>query len=703
MDPFYESLQPLGSEKHYTERTTPVTNPLTEAMRHREKDFQSQIPEVSRKYDSTHQKELQLFSYVEELNEHPLESRALNMGLYDGSQIETCDSDELNLPQELTAAPIDKDAIRHNSQWSNEWDKLVMQEFFNYMKKPIKSKFSVSKLSYSFLKKHPANVGWTTVGRRFKQLYYERLRDPEVSESEKIEMVTANKNWRVPKKIQKQLQRKAFVNFDKDNKFVDSWQMLENTVETNSMQNNTKFTTCVRNWGSLSSIWNQDWDERVMEEFVNLAKGKREGSFSITRFIENFKSKHNMSTTKKTIKQRFKAKFAADLNDEKIELETKLSMLLLYKKTVHPELREQFKSLGHVLYTEKGAIHSILPASHFRQKSKSPSSPSPHRPPSEHSRKTPPSSTQTDPPILPKWTQKMIEEFMDIVKDESKRKTFSGQDFITQFKKNHDIKLAKNHMKTKFVSMFSLLLDNEKVEMETKLQMLGTYRVAVPEKLRHELKKLGSATYKDNGVLAQFIPCVQTTVTNHQNKTTETPNFNLLNGSISALQDSHEQGVPIWHSPSVPTFDQTQIQSILHQGVHSDANPTMPVDNEIFNYEHISTGTFINQSTTSTTGTVFFEPSESIKSCEFHQMSTVYCSRYTQFGMPFTNQHERYEKYSVPEYPIALNQACSTPGTQNDIETRCGFTPPGFLIGNTTDFTPSMDSNFNSAIWKTYE
>ncbi|CAO4385169.1 unnamed protein product [Caenorhabditis nigoni] len=668
MDSFYESLQPLRSEKHYAEETTPAPHSFTTSISYSEEEFQSKIPEVSRKYESIHQKNLQLFSDVEELNEHPLESSALNIGSYDDSQIETCDSDELNLPQELTVAPIDEDAPLQHSPWSNEWDKLVMQEFFNYMKKPKESKFLVSKLSYSFLRKHPANVGMTTVARRFKELYYARLRDPEVSESEKIEMVTANKNWRVPKKIQKQLQRKAFVHFDNDGKFVDSWKLSENTVETNSMQNNTEITTRVRNWGSLSSIWNQDWDERIMEEFVNLAKGKREGSFSIIRFIENFKRKHNMSTNKKTIKRRFEAKFAADLNDEKIELETKLSMLLLYKKIVHPELREQ--------------------------KPKSSSSSAPCRAPFEQSRRTPPPSTQTDPPISSKWTQKMIDEFMEIVNDESKRKTFSGRDFITQFKKKNDIKLAHNHMKTKFASMFSLLLDSEKVEMETKLQMLATYRVAVPEKLRNELKILGSATYKDNGGLAQFIPGIPTTVPYHQNNTTETPHANLLNGSISASQSSDEPDVLDWHPPSAQTLDQTQIQSILHQDVQSDANSTMPVDNEIFNYEQIPTETFIDRRSNSTAGTAFFGTSESSKTGEFHQMSTVYCSRYTQMVLPFSNQHERYDKYSMPENPIALNQACYTPGNQNDFETRCGFTPPGVLIGNSYDFQRSTASYF---------
>ncbi|PIC17899.1 hypothetical protein B9Z55_023976 [Caenorhabditis nigoni] len=646
MDSFYKSLQTLGSEKHYAEQTTPAPHPFTKSISCSEEEFQLKIPEVSRKHDSIHQKELHLFSDVEELNEHFMENSTLNMGSFYDSQIESCGSDELNFPQELTTDSIDEDAALQDPPWSNEWDKLVMQEFSNYMQKPNKSKFLVSRISYSFLEKHPANVGMTTVAKRFKELYYARLRDPEVSESEKIEMVTANKNWRVPKKIQKQLQRKAFVHFDNDGKFVDSWKLSENTVETNSMQNNTEITTRARNWDSLSSIWNQDWDERIMEEFVNLAKGKQEGSFSIIRFIENFKSKHNMSTNKKTIKQRFEAKFAADLNDEKIELETKLSMLLLYKKIVHPELREQ--------------------------KPKSPS-PSTRHAPSEQSRRTPPPSTQTDPPIPPKWTQKMIDEFMEIVKDESKRKTFSGRDFITQFKRKNDIELTHNNMKTKFASMFSLLLDSEKVEMETKLQMLATYRVAVPEKLRND---------------------IPTTVPNHQNNTTETPHANLLNGSISASQSSDEPDVLDWHPPSAQTLDQAQIQSILHQDVQSDANPTMPVDNEIFNYEQIPTETFIDRRSNSTAGTTFFGTSESIKTGEFHQMSTVYCSRYTQMVLPFSNQHERYDKYSMPENPIALNQACYTPGNQNDFETRCGFTPPGVLIGNSYDFQRSTASYF---------
>ncbi|CAO4385167.1 unnamed protein product [Caenorhabditis nigoni] len=224
---------------------------------------------------------------------------------------ENIDSEEDTVPQKAS-----NDSTRESfTQWSPEWDSLIMDEFFECIKRTNRPGFK--NIAEAFLKKHK-----------------KRLRDPNVPEEEKTRMLKATKSWKMTKRYQEDT--------------------LYNRRPNERIRNTTKTPV-----GTIQ--WSNSWNKIIMDEFMKLAMDGSLDVFSVNKFCGKFKDEHDLATAVSRLVMNFKQAFNNRLNDVHVELESKLKMLLKYKTKVPLELTKQFASLGNIQYTNTGSILSYLP------------------------------------------------------------------------------------------------------------------------------------------------------------------------------------------------------------------------------------------------------------------------------------------------------------------------------------------------------
>ncbi|PIC17895.1 hypothetical protein B9Z55_023974 [Caenorhabditis nigoni] len=213
---------------------------------------------------------------------------------------ENIDSEEATVPQKAS-----NDSTRESfTQWSPEWDSLIMDEFFECIKRTNRPGFK--NIAEAFLKKHKVGICLHTAVVCFKRVFQKRLRDPNVPEEEKTRMLKATKSWKMTKRYQEERPNER----------------IRNTTKT-----------------SVGTIqWSNSWNKIIMDEFMKLAMDGSLDVFSVSKFCGKFKDEHDLAIAVSRLVMNFKQAFNDRLNDVHVELESKLKMLLKYKTKVPLEL-----------------------------------------------------------------------------------------------------------------------------------------------------------------------------------------------------------------------------------------------------------------------------------------------------------------------------------------------------------------------------
>ncbi|PIC17896.1 hypothetical protein B9Z55_023975 [Caenorhabditis nigoni] len=267
--------------------------------------FPTQISELTTKKESTSEKR------HEKNNEDDfvVEEWDASSELDQLSTSDNSDFEEATLSQKsLTGS-----TRRSFTQWHEEWDNLIMNEFFQCRRK-TKGVLGFKNIAEAFLKKHNVGLCFNAVIMHFKRVFKKRLRDPNVPEEEKTRMQKATKSWKMTKRYQEELLNKR--------------RSIERIFNTTT----TSVTT---------TQWSNSWNEIIMDEFMKIAMDESLEVFSVNKFCEKFKDDHQLAIPISRLVKNFKEAFNGRLNDVHVELESKLKMLLKFKTKVPLELTNQ--------------------------------------------------------------------------------------------------------------------------------------------------------------------------------------------------------------------------------------------------------------------------------------------------------------------------------------------------------------------------
>ncbi|ULT81926.1 hypothetical protein L3Y34_011706 [Caenorhabditis briggsae] len=241
------------------------------------------------------------------------------------------DSEEATVSQEAFTGSTRKSF----TQWSSEWDNLIMNEFFNCIRT---KRLGFKIIAEAFLKKHEVGISLNTVILCFKRVFKKRLRDPNVPEKEKMKMQKATKSWKMTKRYQEEV--------------------LNNRRPIGRIFN-TKATS-VR-----TTQWSKSWDKIIMDEFMKIAMNESLDVFSVNKFCEKFKDEHNLATPVSRLVKNFEQAFNERLKDVNVELDSKLKMLLKHKTKVPLELTKQQGRFGTITDNNNEAFSQFLPNTAF--------------------------------------------------------------------------------------------------------------------------------------------------------------------------------------------------------------------------------------------------------------------------------------------------------------------------------------------------
>ncbi|CAO4385168.1 unnamed protein product [Caenorhabditis nigoni] len=287
--------------------------------------FPTQISELTTKKESTSEKR------HEKNNEDDfvVEEWDASSELDQLSTSDNSDFEEATLSQKsLTGS-----TRRSFTQWHEEWDNLIMNEFFQCRRK-TKGVLGFKNIAEAFLKKHNVGLCFNAVIMHFKRVFKKRLRDPNVPEEEKTRMQKATKSWKMTKRYQEELLNKR--------------RPIERIFNTTT----TSVTT---------TQWSKSWNEIIMKEFMKIAMDEPLEVFSVNKFCEKFKDDHQLAIPISRLVKNFKEAFNGRLNDVHVELESKLKMLLKFKTKVPLELTNQHCQFGDVTDSNNEMLAQFLP------------------------------------------------------------------------------------------------------------------------------------------------------------------------------------------------------------------------------------------------------------------------------------------------------------------------------------------------------
>ncbi|CAO4385166.1 unnamed protein product [Caenorhabditis nigoni] len=420
--------------------------------------FPTQIPELTTKKESTSEKRHAKNNEGDNVVEKWDASTELD-------QLPT--SDYIN-PKEAT---VSQKAFTGSTQerflqWSSECDNLLMDDFLKCFRET--KQFDLNHIAEEFLKNHKVDVSLNTVKKCLKQMLLKRLTDPNVSEEEKKDMQKAAKHMNMTKTFRE----------DASNNKPPS-QRISNS--------------------SVGYDWSNSWDEKIMDEFMKRVMHGSSQSFHVNKFCAKFKAEHNLAIEDSRLKSNFNQLFDARLKDANVKLETKLKMLLEYKRKVPLELTEH-QELGFIpMDLSSLNQHTIVPRNNFMTNATSTTSKTINKSTYQRNFITSESYEWNN-----SWDKKLMNEFMKLATDGSSE-SFSLKKFCEKFKTDHNLAMPVSRLARIFKQRFDERLGDDTVELESKLKMLLKHKTKVPLELTIQFATLGTIQYSNTGSIISYV------------------------------------------------------------------------------------------------------------------------------------------------------------------------------------------------------